>query len=77
MTSRSQPSSVGLHLTAHAPVVEVLDDIAAGRRVTAHEAHLRESLSGFQTMFERSALGQVIVDLPSFRIGVVTMPSAR
>jgi diguanylate cyclase (GGDEF)-like protein/PAS domain S-box-containing protein len=58
-------------LTGHLPMGEVSDSIAASRLSFAREDHLRESLNLFQTMFERGAIGQLIVDLPSFRIGVV------
>ena len=64
------PSSVP-ELTGHLPVGEVSDRIAAGRLSFVREDHLRESLNLFQTMFERGTIGQLIVDLPAFRIGVV------
>jgi diguanylate cyclase (GGDEF)-like protein/PAS domain S-box-containing protein len=41
------------------------------RRLAAHEAALREGLRLYQTMFERSSLGQLIVDVPSFHIDIV------
>jgi len=41
------------------------------QETAAHEAALREGLRLYQTMFERSSLGQLIVDVPSFRIDVV------
>jgi diguanylate cyclase (GGDEF)-like protein/PAS domain S-box-containing protein len=41
------------------------------RRLAAHEAALHEGLRLYQTIFERSSMGQVVVDLPSFRIDVV------
>jgi diguanylate cyclase (GGDEF)-like protein/PAS domain S-box-containing protein len=44
--------------------------ITAGR-LAAHAAALQEGLRLYQTMFERSALGQLIVDFPTFRIDVV------
>ncbi len=37
----------------------------------AHAAALQEGLRLYQTVFERSALGQLIVDFPSYRIDVV------
>jgi len=37
----------------------------------ATDAALREGLRLYQTMFERSSLGQLIVDVPSFRIDIV------
>jgi diguanylate cyclase (GGDEF)-like protein/PAS domain S-box-containing protein len=40
-------------------------------RLAAHAAALHEGLRLYQTMFERSALGQLIVDFPTFRIDVV------
>jgi diguanylate cyclase (GGDEF)-like protein/PAS domain S-box-containing protein len=40
-------------------------------RVAAHAAALQEGLRLYQAMFERSALGQLIVDFPTFRIDVV------
>ena len=40
-------------------------------RWMAHAAVLQEGLRLYQTVFERSALGQLIVDYPSFRIDVV------
>src|SRR6202049_3676519 len=51
-------------------------DSTASRRITAntvaaHAAALQAGLRLYQTMFERSALGQLIVDLPTFRIDVV------
>jgi len=64
------PSNVP-ELTDHRPVGEVSDGIMASRLSIPREDHLQESLSLFQTMFERGAIGQLIVDLPSFRIGVV------
>jgi len=69
VTTRTPPSVP--ELTSHRPVFGVLDGPVASRLSIAREDHLRESLSLFQTMFERGALGQLIVDLPSFRIGVV------
>jgi PAS domain S-box-containing protein len=39
--------------------------------MASHTASLREGLLLYQTMFERSCLGQLIVDFPSFRIDVV------
>jgi diguanylate cyclase (GGDEF)-like protein/PAS domain S-box-containing protein len=39
--------------------------------LAAHAAALHEGLRLYQTMFERSALGQLIVDFPTFRIDVV------
>jgi diguanylate cyclase (GGDEF)-like protein/PAS domain S-box-containing protein len=44
--------------------------VTAGR-LAAHAVALHEGLRLYQTMFERSALGQLIVDFPSFRIDVV------
>jgi diguanylate cyclase (GGDEF)-like protein/PAS domain S-box-containing protein len=44
--------------------------LTAGR-LAAHAAALQEGLRIYQTMFERSALGQLIVDFPTFRIDVV------
>jgi diguanylate cyclase (GGDEF)-like protein/PAS domain S-box-containing protein len=44
--------------------------LTAGR-LAAHAAALQEGLRLYQTMFERSALGQLIVDFPTFRIDVV------
>ena len=41
------------------------------RRLAAHEAALHEGLRLYQAIFERGALGQLIVDFPSFRIDVV------
>jgi diguanylate cyclase (GGDEF)-like protein/PAS domain S-box-containing protein len=51
-------------------------DSTTHRRITAstvaaHAAALQAGLRLYQTMFERSALGQLIVDLPTFRIDVV------
>src|SRR5476649_2716891 len=40
-------------------------------RVAAHSAALQEGLRLYKAMFERSALGQLIVDFPTFRIDVV------
>ena len=40
-------------------------------RVAAHAAALQEGLRLYQAMFERSALGQLLVDFPTFRIDVV------
>ncbi|MHB8533369.1 MAG: PAS domain S-box protein, partial [Solirubrobacteraceae bacterium] len=46
------------------------------RRLTAstlgaHAAALQAGLRLYRTMFERSSLGQLVVDFPSFRIDVV------
>jgi diguanylate cyclase (GGDEF)-like protein/PAS domain S-box-containing protein len=40
-------------------------------RMAAHAAALQEGLRLYQAMFERSALGQLIIDFPTFRIDVV------
>ncbi len=40
-------------------------------QLAAHAAALQEGLRLYQTMFERSTLGQLIVDFPTFRIDVV------
>ncbi len=40
-------------------------------RLAAHAAALQEGLRLYQTMFERSALGQLIIDFPTLRIDVV------
>jgi diguanylate cyclase (GGDEF)-like protein/PAS domain S-box-containing protein len=47
------------------------DEIRACDTTATGEVDLQKSLRLYQTMFERGALGQVIVHLPSFRIGVV------
>ncbi len=44
--------------------------VTAGR-LAAHTVALHEGVLLYQTMFERSAVGQLIVDFPSFRIDVV------
>jgi diguanylate cyclase (GGDEF)-like protein/PAS domain S-box-containing protein len=43
----------------------------SANRLAAHAAALQEGLRLYQTIFERSALGQLIVDFPTFRIDVV------
>ncbi len=40
-------------------------------RLAGYAGALREGLRLYQTMFERSAVGQLVVDYPSFRIDVV------
>ncbi len=40
-------------------------------RICGYAGALREGLRLYQTMFERSAVGQLVVDYPSFRIDVV------
>ena len=40
-------------------------------RLGAHEAALREGLRLFETLFEQSSIGQLIIDFPSLRIDVV------
>ena len=45
--------------------------IVTATRLAAHAIALHEGVRLYQTMFERSALGQLIVDFPSFRIDVV------
>ena len=45
--------------------------IVTATRLAAHAIALHEGVRLYQTMFERSSLGQLIVDFPSFRIDVV------
>ena len=40
-------------------------------RLAAHAAALQEGKHLYETIFERSAVGQLVIDLPSFRIDVV------
>ena len=47
------------------------DRTVSASRLAAHAVALHEGVRLYQTMFERSALGQLIVDFPSFRIDVV------
>ncbi len=47
------------------------DRIVTATRLAAHAIALHEGVRLYQTMFERSSLGQLIVDFPSFRIDVV------
>lgn len=60
---------VGSELAANRRA-ELIRRVTANR-LAAHAAALQEGLRLYQTMFERSALGQLIVDFPSFRIDVV------
>ena len=47
------------------------DRIVTATRLAAHAIALHEGVRLYQTMFERSSLGQLIIDFPSFRIDVV------
>jgi hypothetical protein len=58
-------------VTAHKPVVAVVDGTTASRLADAHETALQQGLRMYQTMFERGSLGQLLVDFPSFCISVV------
>jgi diguanylate cyclase (GGDEF)-like protein/PAS domain S-box-containing protein len=49
---------------------DVRTRVTAGR-LASYAAALQEGLRLYQTVFERSSLGQLIVDFPSFRIDVV------
>ena len=64
-----RPSAMGSEVSA-SPSVSTTRRISAGR-LAAHAAALQEGLRLYQTIFERSALGQLIVDFPTFRIDVV------
>ena len=64
-----RPSAMGSEVSA-SPSVSTTRRITAGR-LAAHAAALQEGLRLYQTIFERSALGQLIVDFPTFRIDVV------
>jgi hypothetical protein len=55
----------------------LVENVTASR-LAAHAVARHEGLRLYQTMFERSALGQLIVDFPSFRIesnGLIEMRS--
>jgi diguanylate cyclase (GGDEF)-like protein/PAS domain S-box-containing protein len=64
-----QPSSHGPN-TAGRSASDVRTRVTAGR-LASYAAALQEGLRLYQTVFERSSLGQFIVDFPSFRIDVV------
>ncbi len=58
-------------MTAPRTVLSARSPRITASRWVAHAGALREGLRLYQTVFERSALGQLIVDFPSFRIDVV------
>jgi diguanylate cyclase (GGDEF)-like protein/PAS domain S-box-containing protein len=68
-SSPNLPQVLGSTRAANAPAHAIRRITAS--TVAAHAAALQEGLRLYQTMFERSALGQLIVDLPTFRIDVV------
>jgi diguanylate cyclase (GGDEF)-like protein/PAS domain S-box-containing protein len=68
--SAGRASTVGTRVTTVPAAVEVVGTMRGGT-MSSHAAALQEGLRLYQTMFERSCLGQLIVDFPSFRIDVV------
>ena len=64
-------------IAEHPVWASAVDDSTERLLAAAHEAALQEGLRLYETMFERSSLGQLIVDFPSFRIDVVNPALCR
>jgi diguanylate cyclase (GGDEF)-like protein/PAS domain S-box-containing protein len=70
MRTAGRTSIVGSKVTTLPSPVAVVRSTRGGT-MASHAAALQEGLLLYQTMFERSSLGQLVVDFPSFRIDVV------
>jgi len=58
------------HVASALTRVEVVETVTAAEPAAVREATLRRGLHLYETLFERCSLGQLVVDIPSFRIQV-------